>query len=243
MSLGISLVVSCALNLAISAVTRLHVRVGPVDFHHSVPAHAGLSLVALVGWSFLIQAAGVYLGGLSGGFAAAGNLLVLFTVLAISGLCLLPFILFLVGEYYHRGQRFMMSEDQLHVEKTYDQAESCERRQDWEGALAIYRRCLAEDPEDLEAWRRMAEVHLKREAVDEAIRCLQNVVLKAAEPERKATTAFRLAEILAGRKGDRGEACRLLRTLERDVAGTRFAEYARERIRALEGPGKATERD
>ncbi|MBI5365904.1 MAG: tetratricopeptide repeat protein [Planctomycetes bacterium] len=226
-----------ALNLGIGWAVRSDLHLGRLSCGRSVYVHAGFALLALAGIGMVTVAAfgpSQTSGLAERGMLAAGSLMVVFSALAIPGLCLVPFVTFLVGEYAHRGARFLMSEDQVRVAKTYDQAEACERQRDWEGALAAYRRALAEDIEDWEARRRMAEVHLKTGDVGAAVAGLRLVAERIAEPGRKAAVTFRLAELLAGPQRDRAGARALLVALAAAVAGTQVAPYVKLRIAALD---------
>ncbi|MBI3272782.1 MAG: tetratricopeptide repeat protein [Planctomycetes bacterium] len=227
---------SCALNVVVSILVRRNTRIGRIECGRSIPMHALFAVLSLGGLSLAVTCgfseAGAA-GAAGNGMAAAGDFMFLLAMMALSAFCLLPFLTFLVGEYFQRGQRFLLSLDQLKVARTYDQAEALERKQDWEGALAAYRKYVASDPEDAEAWRRMAEIHLKLEAVDAAIACLSAVVPKLQELEPKGVVAFRLAEILAERRGDRAGARQVLLTFEKEATGTKLAEYARRRIEGL----------
>ncbi|MBI2919976.1 MAG: hypothetical protein HYY18_02705 [Planctomycetes bacterium] len=121
----------------------------------------------------------------------------------------------------------------LKVEPTFDQAEAAEKRQDWEGALRLYRIAAQKEPQHAETRRRLGEAYLRVEDLDQGIMELRAAMGLSEDPEKKVTVAFRVCDLLVERKSDAFNAELILRSLEKDHAGTRVAELARIRREKL----------
>ncbi len=138
----------------------------------------------------------------------------------------------MLSEYIDRAHASATGTSNMKVEKTYDRAAKAEREGDLERALAAYGRAAADDPKDPEPLRRMAEIHLRRGDRERAFERFRQALPLIASHEGRATLAFRLADLLI-ESGRQPEARSHLEAVERDLAGTRFAEFARERLGAL----------
>jgi tetratricopeptide (TPR) repeat protein len=136
---------------------------------------------------------------------------------------------FLISENLDRFHASATGISTMKVQKTYDVAEKAEHDGEFDRAMALYGEEVARDPKDPEPLRRMGEIHLRRGAVTDALDCLRRALPLVADPEPKSTLAFRLSDLLE-REGRTSEARSLLESIERDLAGTRYAAYARDRL-------------
>lgn len=132
-----------------------------------------------------------------------------------------------------------LGDAKLKIEPTFDQAEAAEKRQDWEGALRLYRIAAQKEPEHAETRRRLGEAYLKAEDLDQGIMELRAAMGLTEDPEKKVTVAFRVCDLLVERKSDAFNAELILRSLEKDHAGSRVAELARMRREKLKDRGMA----
>lgn len=137
---------------------------------------------------------------------------------------------FLISEYMDRIHASATGISGMTVQKTYDVAEKAEHEGDLDRAMALYAEEEARDPKDPEPPRRRAELHLRRGESALALECLRRALGRVEAPEPRATLAFRLADLLE-REGRLAEAREVLTALERALPGTRFAQYARERLK------------
>jgi hypothetical protein len=139
------------------------------------------------------------------------------------------YLAFLIGETFDRFHSAATGIGNMKVRKTYDVAEKAEHDGDVELALGLYRDEAARDPGDPEPLRRMAELEVRRGAVGEGLELLRRALAQVSDAEPRSTLAFRLADLLE-REGRGDEARAILESIERELAGTRFAAYARERL-------------
>ncbi|MBM4083305.1 MAG: tetratricopeptide repeat protein [Planctomycetes bacterium] len=128
---------------------------------------------------------------------------------------------------------WVMGDDRLRMPKTYDRAEKAERAREFAQAAQLYREAIAQDPKDLEARRRLAEVHVQLGDYDAAIRELTAALAETAELDLRGPLVVRLAEILVQHRNDRMAALERLYKFKDEAAGTRHAEYVQARIEAL----------
>ncbi|MHC4606287.1 MAG: tetratricopeptide repeat protein [Planctomycetota bacterium] len=170
-------------------------------------------------------AAGV-VGGATVGFIAAGAFVFLAAILS-------PYVVFLIVEMTGRAHRSLTGLDGMKVAKSYDRAEKLELERSFAEALAMYEAEAAADPGDAEARRRAGELCLKLDRPADAVRWLREAVALIEHAEHRVTLSFRLAEILDERLQKRGEARAVLEEIVHGHAGTRFAEFARERLNRL----------
>lgn len=139
---------------------------------------------------------------------------------------------FVLSEYVDRAHAAATGTAGMKVEPTYDLAAKAERDGDLERALAEYGRAAAADSQDAEPLRRMGEIHLRRGERERACERFRQALRLLPSEEGRATLAFRLADLLV-EDGRVGEARAELESVERDLAGTRFAQFARSRLESL----------
>jgi tetratricopeptide (TPR) repeat protein len=141
----------------------------------------------------------------------------------------------LVGDFYESSRSTMMGDRDLKVEKTYDLARKAEKEGDLEGAGRRYAVEIERDRSDPEPFRQLAAIRLRQGRAEEAMALLREAMPLVRDPEDHATMAFRLSDLLTG-TGRISEAREILAGVEREFAGTRFAQYAKERRERLDSP-------
>ena len=128
-----------------------------------------------------------------------------------------------------------LGDHKLRVEPTFDQAEAAEKRGDLRTAVELYTQAARANPEHAETRRRLGEAYLKAGDADQAIMELRAAMGLVTDAEKKMTVAFRVTDLLVERKRDVFNAEMILRSLEKDHAGTRVADLARARRERLAG--------
>lgn len=133
----------------------------------------------------------------------------------------------------------LTGDSEIKVRKSYDRAEGVEARHDYATAATLYRVAINEDPRDIEARRRLAEVLLKAEDPRAAAEQLR-AAFKDASGEQRAAIAFRLAEVFQDELHRTGPATQLYMTIIRDHADSHYAPYAQGRLRGVDSsPGES----
>lgn len=138
----------------------------------------------------------------------------------------------LIGDLVQGARETLMGEDRMKVEKTYDLARKAEKDGDLEEAYRLYAGESAKDPRATEPLRCMAEIRLRQGRAEEALSHFNAALALAPTPEDRAALQFRLSDLLV-RLGRTGEARSALESVARELAGTRFEKYARERLSQL----------
>jgi tetratricopeptide (TPR) repeat protein len=141
------------------------------------------------------------------------------------------YVAFLIAEYMDRAHASLTGISGMTVKKTYDVAEKAEHEGDLDRALSLYADEAAKDPADAEPPRRMGEIHLRRGKVSEAIEHFRRALPLVREPDPHSTLAFRLADLLE-KEGRAEESRSVLTSIAAQHAGTRYADYARQRLAA-----------
>ncbi len=169
----------------------------------------------------------------SDGFAASESPLLSIPLMAFLGFTLTPYVVGLFGHTYDSVRAWILSEHKIVVTKTYDQAEAAERRHEWSRAIGLYQTALAEDPADLEARRRLAEIFARQGEHGRAARHLAALLPEIDDREKRATLGFRSADLFA-RAGDPEGAGRILDGLALDLRGTALEEGVTVRRKRLQ---------
>ncbi|MBI3097460.1 MAG: tetratricopeptide repeat protein [Planctomycetes bacterium] len=143
------------------------------------------------------------------------------------------FLAHAIGHLVIEGKKSAMGDTTLQVAPTYHQAEAAEKRHDFAAAERLYRQAIAERPDDAEAKRRLAELHLLRGDAEAAARAYRALIADTPDPEGASLLVFRLADLLSGTLGRRDEALSLLREFEKRHPQSGPAVYARERAARL----------
>lgn len=174
-------------------------------------------------------------GGMAGAFAG-----VLFSVvpIGVGAGCHALFVSRAVGELLLGATRAASGLDPEQLARTYDQAEAAIKAGELDRAAALLATAIGETGGaggvggDVQARRMLADVEHRRGRIDAAIALLEGAFADSDDPNEKGPLAFRLAELeeAAGRP-QRARAA--LHRVRQELAGTRFASYAEERLGRL----------
>ncbi|MEK7867509.1 MAG: tetratricopeptide repeat protein, partial [Planctomycetota bacterium] len=155
----------------------------------------------------------------------AGAFMIL-PVCGILGMTLLPFVLFMVGEGVDAARRSAMSEDNIKVERTYDQVEAAIKQRDFARAETLLREAMEEDPGAPEPHRRVADVLLAKGDLGGCVRELKQAAALTRDAEPKAVTMFRIADLLIERGNDPAGAEAAVKAVLYEFPGTKYVEMA-----------------
>lgn len=162
-----------------------------------------------------------------------GSAFMVLPVCGILGLTLLPFALFMYGEAIDATRRAAMSEDNIKVEKTFDQVEAAVKQKDYARAETMLREAIEEDPKSPEPHRRVADVLLARGDVAGCIRELKQAAALTLDAEPKAVTMFRIADLLIEKANDIEGAEAALKSVLYEFPGTQYVQMAQTRLDRL----------
>lgn len=141
------------------------------------------------------------------------------------------FFPYVVGEWFDSGAKAVIGLDRMTVRRSYDLAEKAEKDREWGRAVELYHEETRRDATDPEPWRRIAELEVKRGRLAESVGPYREAARITASVEDQVTILFRLADVLQ-RLGQVEEAKRVLESVARDRQGTKFADFAQERLRS-----------
>ncbi len=161
------------------------------------------------------------------GLAAAAGLLIFGVFLAI------PFFRGLMGGGWESLHRWGLGLNRMKVERSYDRPERALREKRWSEAEAGFLEAAEEG--DPTPWRRAGDARLAAGDPEGAIEAFRRALAVTVPAEDRASMWFRIADLERGR-GDVDEAIRVLQASAKDLAGTRFADYAKERLAGLQSP-------
>ena len=137
------------------------------------------------------------------------------------------------AEYAADVGRWLMSYDKIPELKTYDRAEGAESNKEYGRAARLYREKIEEDPEDVEAYRRLAEVLMELDRPEDAARVFRADMKRAEEPGDRCRVGFRLAEVLHETLDRAEEGAELYRMIAEQCPDDRRADAARARLRRM----------
>jgi tetratricopeptide (TPR) repeat protein len=125
--------------------------------------------------------------------------------------------------------------DGLKLIKSYSKAERKIIEDDLGGSVAEYEHAVTEDPDDVEARLRLAEVLFKNADHEKSAEAYEEVLQRERKlsAERRSLILTRLANIHADKFGDKEKARELLQSIIDAYPETRFSEYAKERLAGL----------
>lgn len=144
-----------------------------------------------------------------------------------------PFGAFFATETIWRLGRAALSLDALRVPPSLSRAEAAEARRDYDEALRLYRRAALNYPKAPEPHRRMAELYLKIDRPDDAIRSFREAQDRDEDPGAKLVMTFAIAEVLADVKGDLRAAASVLQNFLAEHPDSKSRAYVEERIQSL----------
>lgn len=162
-----------------------------------------------------------------------GSAFLILPVCGVLALTLLPFLLFLYGEAIEAIRRAAMSEDNIQVERTFDQVEAAVKHGDLARAESLLREAIAEDPADPAAHRKVADVLLARGDLAGCLRELKHAAALTKDAEPKTVTMFRIADLMVEKGNDVEGAEAVLKTVIHEFPGTKYVEMARTRLDRL----------
>ncbi len=145
-----------------------------------------------------------------------------------------PFIIFLI--FFWAGQIVRAASgagEPVQMVKAYSAAKKAEAEGNYERAVMLYRRELERDPDDLEAARRLAEVLLKTNQVDEAIGELRLAATRTEDPEEEVDLILWVSDLLLNRKLDFDTALSDLDILRNKHKGSPAGERAQRRFQRV----------
>lgn len=151
-------------------------------------------------------------------------------VCGVLGMTLLPFILFMVGEGFDAVRKSAMSEDNLKVERTYDQVEAAIKQRDFARAETLLREAIEEDPGEPEPHRRVADVLLAKGDLAGCVRELKQAAALSKEAEAKSVTMFRIADLLLEKGNDPAGAEAAVKAVLYEFPGTKYVDMAQTRL-------------
>lgn len=157
------------------------------------------------------------------------------TSIVVPALLLIPYLAFLIGHYFEvfwYGTFTGISG--MKTDKTYDKAEAEEKKRNYDKAMEIYKQYITEDPNDLEAKRRMAEIFYIKGQYDVAVKEFKEIIPLIKDTEIKVMLIFRVSDILVEKPNRVEEAKILLKRVEHEFEGTKFSRFATNRLKRLE---------
>lgn len=162
-----------------------------------------------------------------------GRAFMILPVCGVLGLTLLPFLLFLYGEAIDAARRAAMSEDNIKVERTFDQVDAAIAQRDYARAETKLREAIEEDPRAPEPHRRLADVLLARGDLAACVRELRQAAALTREAEPKTVILFRIADLLAEKGNDPEGAKATLKGVVYEFPETKYAAMAQARLDRL----------
>ncbi|RJP65265.1 MAG: hypothetical protein C4532_17875 [Candidatus Abyssobacteria bacterium SURF_17] len=160
-------------------------------------------------------------------FALFGSVLLMSLLLATQG----PFVLELIS------QSIMPDPSKgLKLIKVYTEAERKAAQDDLPGAIAEYEKVIAEDPDDMTARFRLAELCYENEEYRKAAMSYEAILTRASrlDVHQHCSALTRLSEIYATHLNDIKGARKHVKTIIEKYPGTKYAGYAMERLDKLE---------
>jgi len=123
----------------------------------------------------------------------------------------------------------------LKVIKTYSAAERKVIEEDFAGAIEEYEKVIAEDPDDVTARFRLADLCYQNKNYPKAVKAYKALVARKGHLDihQHCSALMRLSEIHAQNLDDPENARRYLEEIIREHEGTKFAGYARDRLNSL----------
>jgi tetratricopeptide (TPR) repeat protein len=152
----------------------------------------------------------------------------------LAALAWVPFVIFLV--FFWVGQVWAAASatnEPSVLPKTYTAMEKAEGEGNFKRAIMLYRRELERDPKDLEARRRLAEVLLRDNQMEDAIGELRLAATVTQDPDAEVDLIIRVSDILLNKKLDFDTALADLDFLRKKHQGTPAGERAQKRFQRV----------
>jgi tetratricopeptide (TPR) repeat protein len=127
---------------------------------------------------------------------------------------------------------FMGSSGSAKVNKTLALGKQYEAERNYKAAIEQYNLAIKKNKKDPEPRRRLVELYKRLRNIDKTIQYMQELVdlPKGVSVDERCTLMNRMADLYLSKKNDRQSAVAILERLEKEFAGTKYAEYARDRI-------------
>ncbi len=186
-----------------------------------------------VGWIFL----GVYLA-MYLAFAIGTYKVLAMSVTTILYVIVLVFLLVLQGPLVAELVSQSVIPDAsrgLKLIKVYTEAERRVAQDDLAGAIVEYEKVIAQDPDDVTARFRLAELCYQNEEYRKAAMAYETLLAREKELDmnRHCSALTRLSEIYAQHLGDIEKARKHVQTIIDKYPGTKYAGYAMDRLDSL----------
>jgi tetratricopeptide (TPR) repeat protein len=144
----------------------------------------------------------------------------------------LPFLWGLGAWMIVWASRAMLGDERVARHFSFDKAELAENRRDYQTAKQLYLKAIEQMPQRPEPRLRLAELLIRIRRYPDAAEQLKVALGLTQDLDSRARLVFRLAEAQA-LAGQRDAATEALRDFEREASGTKYADFARERLAAL----------
>jgi tetratricopeptide (TPR) repeat protein len=169
-----------------------------------------------------------------GNVVAAVGLGGVLLLIAIGILVAVPYWWHLLSLMAEGGiKNVLVNAENMVVSKTFDVADKAEKERRYDDAIALYLAAAKEAPRDPEPLRRAGEAMIRKGDVEAGLARLREALALTTAPEDVASASFRIAELLDRTLARRSEARAVLEAAAKRLDGSRFAEYAIERLKAL----------
>lgn len=151
----------------------------------------------------------------------------------LSGVCWFVFLGTFFGNTIARWTRSALSLDNVTAKPGYSQVEVDIRRGRHEEALKQLRAIAEAHPLDPEPCRRRAELLLKLERIDDAIRAYREAVGRTEHPDDRAMVLFAMTETMVDRRNDVAGAIAALEGFVLEYPDSRSRPYVDKRLEGL----------
>lgn len=152
----------------------------------------------------------------------------------LAGLAWVPFVIFLLSFWAgHAWASLSAANEPSLLPKTYTAMEKAEAEGNFKRAIMLYRRELDRDAKDLEARRRLAEVLLRDNQVEEAVGELRLAATMTQDPDTEVDLIIRVSDVLLNKKLDFDTALADLDFLRKKHQGTPAGERAQKRFQRV----------
>lgn len=143
------------------------------------------------------------------------------------------FLASFMGNTIVQWARGAVSLDDIKVKPGYSQVETDIRRGRHEDALKQLSDIAAAHPLDPEPWRRRADLLLKLERIDDAVRAYREAAGRTEHPDDRAMILFAMTETMVDRKNDVTGAIAVLEGFVLEFPDCRTRPYADKRLQNL----------
>jgi tetratricopeptide (TPR) repeat protein len=151
----------------------------------------------------------------------------------LSGVCWFVFLASFFGNTVARWARSALSLDDIPERPGFSRVETLVRRGRHPEALKALREIADAHPADPEPCRRQAELLLKLDRVDDAVRAFRLAADRTPHPDDRAMVLFAMTETMVDRKGDAAGAIAALEGFILEFPDCRSRPYVDKRLESL----------